>query len=129
MALGVLPVLVSAAERYDDCVRSFKRYKNFAKVADRYQSHVAVQKAIFKNQCRILLEQIIDHDAASSMLNNGTKHPKWSDPELEKQLCEILRESRDACMTTVETIEEHLRDVESEGRHLESTIEQDARVC
>lgn len=88
LALGVLPLLISAAEHYDDCLRPFIRYKNFVKEADRFQNLLAIQKVIFKNQCRILLEEIIEHDVASSMLNDpsGANHPSWSDIELEKQL-------------------------------------------
>lgn len=125
LALGVFPLLISAVEHYDDCLRPFLRYKNFAKEADRFRDLLRIQKSIFKNQCRILLEEIVDHDVASSMLD-GAAHPSRSDLELEKQLCQLLGDSRDACTTTVEMIGERLRDIEGENRDLESTIEQES---
>lgn len=129
LALGVLPLLTSAAEHYDDCLRPFIRYKNFAKEADRFRNLPGIQKTIFRNQCRILLEEIVEHDVASSMLNgpSGANHPSWSDVELEKQLSHLLGNSRDACITTVEMIEERLRDIEGESQDLETTIDQDSR--
>lgn len=130
LALGFLPLLISAAEHYDDCLRPFIRYKTFAKVADRFQNLLGIQKAIFRNQCRILLEGIIEHDVASSMLNgpSGANHPSWSDIELEEQLSQLLGESRRACITTVDMIEERLRDIDSESQDLVTTIDQDSQV-
>lgn len=130
LALGVLPLLISAAEHYDDCLRPFIRYKNFAKEADRFRHLLGIQKTIFKNQCRLLLEEIIEHDVASSMLGgpSGANHPSWSDSDLEEQLSQLLGDSRDACITTVEMIEERLRDIEGESQDLEATIDQDSRV-
>ena len=129
LAVGVLPLLISAAEHYDLCLRPFTRYKTFSKEADRYLSQLRTQKVIFKNQCRILLEDIIDHDAASSMLTSGKGHPLWSDVELESKLRQLLSESRDACISTIEMIEEHLQNVESEAQDLENAIDQDSQVC
>ena len=132
LALGILPLLISAAEHYDDCLRPFIRYKNFAKEADRFAHLLGVQKTIFRNQCRLLLEEIIEHDVASSMLSpspsGANHHPSWSDIDLEDQLSQLLGDSRDACVTTVEMIEERLRDIKGESQDLETTIDQDSRV-
>ncbi|CAF9920614.1 MAG: hypothetical protein ALECFALPRED_001583 [Alectoria fallacina] len=129
LALGILPLLISAAEHYDDCLRPFIRYKNFAKEADRFRHLLGIQKTIFRNQCRILLEDIIEHDVASSMLNgpSGANHPSWSDVELEAQLSQLLGDSRDACIATVEMIKERLRDIEDESQDLEMTLHQDSQ--
>lgn len=91
---------------------------------------LAIQKTIFRNQFRVLLEEIIEHDVASSMLNgpSGANHPSWSDIELEKQLSQLLGDSRGACIKTVEMIEEQLRDIDSESRDLATTIDQDSPV-
>ena len=130
LALGVLPLLISAAEHYEDCLRPFIRYKNFAKEADRFRHLLGIQKTIFRNQCRLLLEEIIEHDVAFSMLSgpSGANHPSWSDIDLEEQLSQLLGDSRNACITTVEMIEERLRDIEGESQDLETTIDQDSGV-
>lgn len=130
LTLGVLPLLISAAEHYDDCLRPFIRYRNFAKEADRFRHLLGIQKTIFRNQCRILLEEIIEHDVATTMLNgpSGANHPLWSDVELEKDLCKLLGDSRETCITTIEMIEERLRYIECESRDIETTIDQDSQV-
>ena len=130
LAIGVLPLLISAAEHYNDCLRPFIRYRNFAREAGRFQDLLDIQKVIFRNQCRILLEEIIEHDVVSSMLNgpSGASHPSWSDVDLEKQLCQLLGESRDACIKNVKLIEERLRDIDSESQNLSTAVHQDSQV-
>lgn len=58
---------------------------------------------------------------------SGANHPSWSDINLEEQLSQLLGDSRDGCVTTVEMIEERLRDIEGESQDLETTIDQDSR--
>lgn len=130
LALGVLPVLVSAAEHYDSCLRLFVRYKNFAKEADRFQSQLVVQKAIFRNQCRILFEEITEHDVASSMLSgpSDSSHSSCSNLELEEQLSLLLGDSGAECLQTVKMIKERLGDIDGECQDLATTINQDCRV-
>ena len=130
LALGVLPLLISAAEHYEDCLRPFIRYKHFAKEADRFLDSLGIQKVIFRNQCRILLEEIIEHDVASSVLDgrSGPNHPSWSDVELEEQLTQLLGESRGACITTIGVIQDRLRDINNESQGLATTIAQISRV-
>ena len=131
LALGFLPLLISAAEHYDKCLRPFTHYKDFAKEANRFQNLLRVQKAIFTNQCRILLEEIIEHDVASSMLDgqSGVDHPSWSDVELAEELTRLLGlDSRDACITTIELIEDRLGDIDIESQDLATAIDQIPRV-
>ena len=128
LALGIFPLLISAAEHYDTSLRPFARYRNIAREADRYLARLENQRVIFKNQCRILLERVIDHDAATSMLKGGAAHPLWSNVELDNQLSELLSDSKRACMATIGMIEEQLWGVEKESQDLENAIEKDARV-
>ena len=130
LALGFLPLLISAAEHYDKCLRPFTRYKNFTKEAERFQLSLGNQKVIFRNECRILLGEIIERDVASSMLDRGSgvDHPSWSDAEVEEQLIRLLGESRGACITTIESIKDRLGDIDTESQDLATAIDQDPRV-
>ncbi len=47
VVFGVLPILISAAEHYEDVFRPFKRYKKFAPELEEYQKKLGIQKAIF----------------------------------------------------------------------------------
>ena len=131
LALGFIPLLISAAEHYNKCLRLWRRYQNFTKKADRFLKLLGVQKARFTNQCRILLQDInIEHDVASSMLDgqSGVDHPFWSDVELEEQLTRLLGESRGECINTIELIRDRLGDIDTESQDLATAIDQDPRV-
>ena len=127
LALAILPLIVSAAEHYEDCFRPFLRYKKFAKEADFFRKLFSVQKAIFRNQCGILLQELVDHDTALAMLN-GARHLSQITDDLERQLGELLGESKEPCVAIIETIHDKLSDIASESQQLGTTIEQERQV-
>lgn len=127
VVLGILPLLIAAAEHWDDCLRPFKRYHKFATEVDRFQRHLKVQNTIFRNQCRILLENVTQDNSAGQMLAEP-HHPSWSDPEMERQLSTHLAESGDACHTTIELMTERLQDIQGESGALGAIIAQDQDV-
>jgi hypothetical protein len=81
--LGVLPLMISAAEHYEDVFRPFKRYRKFATELDQYQQQLGTQKTIFRNECRLLLATLTNRLTAKEMLREG-KHPSWGDPDLNE---------------------------------------------
>lgn len=127
LALAILPLIVSAAEHYENCFRPFLQYKSFAKEADFFRKLFSVQKAIFKNQCVILLQELVDHDAALAMLN-GAHHLSLVSDELDRRLGELLGESKEPCLSIIETIHDKLSDIESESQQLGTIIEQERQV-
>ena len=130
LALGFLPLLISAAEHYDKCLRPFIRYKNFGKEARRFQILLGNQKSLFRNECRLLLEEFIEHDVASSIIDGplGVDHPSWSEVELEEQLTRLLGESSGECIATIEMIKDRLGDMDTESQDLATAIDQDLHV-
>lgn len=122
--LGILPLIISTAEHYNDCFRPFRRYRKFATEVDHFQQRFKIQRAIFRNQCRILLDIVTPQDATSSMLEDPG-HPLWIDREVDQQLAEYLEESKDACVAVVKLINEILRGVERESQSLETIVEED----
>ena len=127
LALAVLPLMLSAAKSYNDVLGPFLRYRRFAKEAKRYSKELDIQRTIFRNECRNLLEEIIEHDAASSMLELLTTET-WSDRQLDLRLVEQLGESKQACVTKIGLIEEQLQDIESENEGFCSIVEQERQV-
>ncbi len=117
--LAVLPLIISAAE---DCFRPFVRYRRFDTEVDRFQQKLKVQKTIFRNQCRFLLENVIEHDAATEMLE-GRAHPSWSDLGLDNELATLLGDSREACCIIIRSIDEKLRDIEKESQDLSAIVD------
>lgn len=127
LALAVLPVLLSAAQRYNSCLGPFSRYKRFAKEARDYYKELEIQRTIFRIQCRNLLEEVVDHDAASSMLNSLTQKV-WADKKLDEQLVQQLGESLEACIDLIDLIEQRLRDISGESQKFNSIVEQEKEV-
>ena len=125
--LAILPLLVSAAEHYDDCLRPFIHYRRFASKVDRFQQKLSIQRTVFRNECRILLESVVEHDVANRMVDDNT-HPQWNDKELEQQLVRHLDTSRDACVSTIQAIQECLQDVEKDSGDFESAVQSYGQV-
>ncbi|KAL8817889.1 MAG: hypothetical protein Q9191_008059 [Dirinaria sp. TL-2023a] len=113
--LGILPLIVSAAEHYSDCFRPFSRYRKFSAEIDRFQRQLKVQKTIFRHHCLILLENVTLHDAAASMLGDRN-HPLWADQEIERQLARYLEDLKETCIETIELIQERLQEVEKKSQ-------------
>ena len=127
LALAVLPLVLSATKSYNDVLGPFLRYKRFAKEVKRYSKELDIQRTIFRNECRNLLEKIIEHNAASSMLEVLTNET-WSDRQLDYRLVEQLGESKQACVTKIGLIEEQLQDIESENKEFCAIVEQERQV-
>ena len=127
LALAILPLVLSAAKGYDNIMGPFLRYKRFAKEAKMYSRELDIQRTIFRNECRNLLEEIIEHDAASGMLDSLTREI-WSDHQLEDRLVQQLGESKQACVSIIELIEERLQIIECENSDFSAIVEQERQV-
>ena len=127
LTLASLPLVVSTFQHYEDCFRPFFRYKNFAEEADVFRKLFSVQKAIFRIQCGILLQGLVEHDAALALLNGARPFSKVDD-DLERQLNELLGESKEPCVAIMNMINDKLSDMETESQQLETTIEQERQV-
>lgn len=127
VALALLPLLISAVEHFNDCFRPLIRYRKFTSELNRLQQLLKIQRAIFRNQCRILLENAVNQDVANRMLEERN-HLSWFDAETEKLLLDQLGSSREACIAVVELIDEKLQYIEKESSGLEIIIDQKQQV-
>ncbi|MCJ1479096.1 hypothetical protein MMC13_007780 [Lambiella insularis] len=122
IVLAILPLLVSAAEHYEDCLQPFIRYRHFSTKLEQFQQRLNIQRTIFRNEVRILLESAIEHEVAVRMLEDKT-HPQWQDECLERELLKQLDTSKDAYVTVIRQIEKQLREVEKDSGELERAID------
>ena len=127
VVLAVLPLIISAAENYGRCFRPIERYFHFSSRVDRFRQRFEIQKTIFRNQCRILLEDIIEHDVAVDMLNDRL-HRNWKDTSIEQQLQLQLHSSKDACLSILEDIDRILKDLGALSQNLGEAVEQGVRI-
>ena len=127
LALAVLPILATAAQQYNNCASPLKRYKRFTAEAQDYYQELGIQKAIFRDQCRNLLEEVVDHDAATSMLNSLTQ-TSWADRKLDAQIALLLGESLEACLAVIQLIEQRLQAITAESQRFKSVVDQEKQV-
>lgn len=127
LTLAVLPLLISAAEHYQDILEPFARYRHFTSKVDRFQQRLKIQRTVFRNECRILLESVVEHDVALRMLEDKD-HPQWVDQSVDTQLLEQLDSSKDACITIITQIEEQLLNVAKDSKDFEVAVAQSGQV-
>ena len=125
--LGVLPLMISAAEHYEDVFRPFKRYRRFAAELDQYQQQLGTQKTIFRNECRLLLATLTNRLTAKEMLRE-CKHASWEDPDLDKKFSIQLADSGAACKNIINLIHGKLKEVEERTESFGSVIQQSIPV-
>lgn len=114
VVFGVLPLLISAAEHYDDVFKPFRRFNKCAPELEIYQQQLKIQKTIFRNQCQLLLTALTSRESAKEMLREKD-HPSWNDDELKTRFVEQLGNSKGACEATVQMIAGKLKSIEEDA--------------
>jgi hypothetical protein len=125
--LGVLPLMISAAEHYEDVFRPFKRYRKFAPELELYQQQLGTQKTIFRNECHLLLATLTNRQTAKDMLRED-RHPSWKDPDLNVRFSRQLGDSEAACKSTITLMQVRLKEIEEKTESFGSVIQQSTPV-
>ncbi len=128
VVLGVLPLLISAAEHYEDVFKPFKRFKKCAPELELYQQQLKTQRTIFMNQCQLLLTALTGRESAKDMLREKD-HPSWNDNILKEKLAEQLGNSTEACEATVKLIAQKLKSIEEDAESFGVILQESIPVC
>ena len=83
-------------------------YCRHRKEAKRFQTLFRIQQTAFQNECRLLLSTVTSQE--EEMLKDAS-HILWQDLDLEQQLAENLKQSRESCAATLELINSSLVDL------------------
>jgi hypothetical protein len=106
--LGVLPLIISAVGTYDNVYRPFvTRYKDYEPALKRFQQGLLTEKAIFVNECRLLLRSSVDPERVQDMLDD-LKHDGWTDSDIEQKVSQYLGDSKEECKATIARIQGEL---------------------
>lgn len=127
LVLGILPLIISAAEHYEDVFTPFKRYRKFAPELQIFQQQIGTQKTIFRNECHLLLASFTCRQIAQTMLKDA-KHPSWIDSSMDEKLVEQLGDSASTCKIIIEQIESKLSEVQTESEGFGLVIQQSIPV-
>lgn len=122
VALAVLPLLISAIEHYEGCLKPVRRFCKFVSQAQRFQKKFDTQRTIFRNQCLLLLLDVLEQETVQFMMTDKA-NPSWSDRRLDHELQERLGASQDTCISTIEEIASVLRRLQDWSSGLNSAIE------
>lgn len=128
VVLGVLPLLISAAEHYEDVFKPFRRFKKCAPELEMYQQQLKTQKMIFLNQCQLLLTALTNRESAKEMLREKD-HPSWRDDALKRRIADQLGNSREACEATVQLIAGKLKSIEEDVESFGIILQESIPVC
>lgn len=112
LVFGALPLIVKAVEGYEkinDVIATYRRYSN---EAARFSTELSTQKAIFHNECKLLLREVVDdqrllheiHEMFSHPVNDGDpKHDirqrLKNDENLDRKLSERINARTDNSYT------------------------------
>lgn len=110
LALGLLPLLISAIEHYDDIIRPISRYRNFASKAGRFLDELETQRTIFRTECQLLLAIAAGPEVAANMLLDH-RHSLWNDMAISRRLTDQLGSLSPTCKSLVSKIDGKLRDI------------------
>lgn len=127
LVLGVLPLLIAAAEHYEDMIRPFQRARNYTQEVRKFQKILEAQKTIFRNECQHLLASITDWGLATRILQERI-HPFSTDRNLDEKFARQLGHSGDACAALIALIEDRLKDVDRESEGFTSVISDSQKV-
>ena len=61
---------------------------------------------MFRTECRLLLEDLVQEEVIDEMLNKGSFHPSWMDRDLNERVKLYLGESYGACVDMMKATEE-----------------------
>ena len=104
VVLGVLPLLSSAVGTYDNVYRPFvTRYKDYEPALKSFQQGLLTQRAIFRNECRLLLRSSVDPELVQEMLEDLT-HDGWADRDIEQKVSQYLGDSKKECKEAIALI-------------------------
>lgn len=121
LAIGVLPLLVSAVENYRSACRPFRRWKEFHKELKRFHAEILVEEATFHNECLMLLAALIGNKEAEEMLKDF-EHHLWLNVDLEVKLASYLGNSAEAWGLLIEMISSGLEEVKEKGIEFHKVI-------
>ena len=117
----IVPLLLTALENWESCVRPFKQLKKFDQEARDFCDEVEIQRAIFRNECGLLLHEVEEHDIVSGMLGL-IDHKDWRDEKIDVDLARLLGGSLQGIQLTVKLLNQELGRLGKETEGLSEVV-------
>ncbi|MCJ1476430.1 hypothetical protein MMC13_005096 [Lambiella insularis] len=120
--LGVLPLIVSVIEHYD-FFAPFICHCAFTRELQSFRRKLEARKLLFRNECRLLLEALVEEELIGDMFREGSQHPSWKDKDLDERVQKHLGQSYTACIGMISAIKECLAQLKQKTRGLGTVLE------
>lgn len=126
LVLAVVPLLISAFENYEITFQPFVTYFKHVKEVERFLARLGIQRTIFLNECELLFMTVSNGPSFSEVLRDPD-HPSRKDEQISKRLQDLLGSSYNACVSTLQLINENLKKITLETKDFEHLLED--KVC
>jgi hypothetical protein len=120
LVLGVAPLIISAVENNETAFQPFVAYRRYSREIARFATRLDAQKAIFNNQCQLLLlaaeKDGLPEDVIIDNILKDPRHPSRSDGALNSHLEDLLGVSVKTCVSTLRLIQQTLDEITRETK-------------
>lgn len=110
IVLGVLPLLTSALEHYEEALRPIKTYRGFTSKAQQFCDQLETQRTIFRAECELLLSAVTDSTTAREMLNDPN-HEKWKSEAIRTLFGRRVGSLGAACFLVISNMNQKLDEI------------------
>lgn len=134
VALGVLPLIIEAIKSYEKIGDLILTYRRYSKEVRKLNTELAVQKAIFQNECVLLLSQVVDNERALYEMfkepTHGLRKRLLTDASLDQKLMQRMNghvhDSYKQIVALLELIQQSLEQIYGETKDYEGELGDDA---
>lgn len=110
--LGVLPLVISALEHYEESVGVIHRYYYYKKEIRRLVLIIRTEQVELKNTCEQLLTDIVPVHQMEELLKDP-RSTSWESPEVTRRLKARLRDSYEVYMERLKEMNAALKELRS----------------
>ena len=111
LLLGVVSVLISAIEHYDDVLGPIHRYRKFNSKSQMFCDEYETERTVFQAECQLLLGEFVGLSTAQEMLSDPA-HPFWRDKSLSTRFEGRLGNLGPTCLSTVSKMKSKLKEID-----------------
>lgn len=110
---ALLCVLVSTAKLYESCVKGCAGYDDLTRDIRNFRDRLENQATVFRNQFRILLEEVVDHSTALAVTYGA-----YYNDSLNTDLEALLGRYKESFVLCLQTSKRELQQFEKEIRSI-----------
>jgi hypothetical protein len=125
--LGVLPVVIEAVKSYQTVREKIRVFRHYSREVKRVQKEFRVREQMFLNECRLLLQLVVDERKTAAMIKDA-HHELWKDEGLDVQLMWCLSGSYESCKDLIEIMLATVEEIENDLKCFDVISEQKTKV-